>query len=124
LSGPREPRNPFGGDDPLEPEEPWEPFEPRRPDDRYEPRGWDDSEASQPDEPQGPDEPYDGWPERDLELQRAGEEPAEPPEEVTSETSEEPLAAERIPLRTGEQGWDTRQFGERRKPTTAEQAVP
>ena len=27
-------------------------------------------------------------------------------------------------LRSGEQGWDTRQFGERRKPTTAEQAVP
>ena len=38
--------------------------------------------------------------------------------------TEEPLASEPIPLAADEERWDTRQFGDRRRPTTAEQAVP
>ena len=51
-----------------------------------------------PNEPYQPWEPFDPWPERD----RGGQ-------EVPKES---------------EPGWDPRQLGERRKPTTAEQAVP
>jgi len=68
--------------------------------------------------------PYGAWPERDLEAQGEGEAPTEPAQQGADAATEEPLASEPIPLAADEGRWDTRQFGDRRKPTTAEQAVP
>ena len=84
-----------------------------------EPPDWPSSEGP---EPEG--EPR--WPARDLDDQ------PDPPEAEGPEGDGEPAASDGdppIPVSGGPQGspgakWDTRRWGERRRPTTAEQAVP
>ena len=127
MSGPRDPRDPRDF-----PDEPYDPYGPNEPYDE-------------------PWEPFNPWPERDLGGREAPEEPGQPeqpelrgepeepeePEEPSEPEEPEYDAGERdevgaddsvsnepIPLTAPEPAWNPRQLGERRKPTTAEQAVP
>jgi len=128
LSGPRDPRDPHDSPD--------QPYESYGPNDPY-----------GTNEPGQPWEPFDPWREHDLDAREASEEPREPlygagqpdepeygagqpdePEYVVGEPDESVsaggLSNEPVPPTPAGPAWDPRQLGERRKPTTAEQAVP
>jgi hypothetical protein len=121
LSGPRDPRDPRDfPDEPYDPygpnepyDEPWEPFNP-----------WPERDLGGPEAPEEPEQPeHPGQPEEP-------EQPSEPerPEYEAGERDEagtdDRVSNEPIPLTAPEPAWNPRQLGERRKPTTAEQAVP
>jgi hypothetical protein len=113
---------------------------PREGDERYTP-GWDTDAWDEPGDTRGIDRPYDSWPEQDLDAPGEQEEP-QPAEEGIGPGLAEPNAAEGTAAGAAagvaaegaaeapgtpppwQHGWDTKQFGDRRKPTTAEQAVP
>jgi hypothetical protein len=66
--------------------------------------------------------PYEPWPEQDLDTQQ-------PPEFAGGDSPADAGygqvdADEPVPLSPADTRWDPRQLGERRRPTTAEQAVP
>ena len=118
MSGPRDPRDPRDF-----PDEPYDPYGPNEPFDAT----W---------------EPFNPWPERDLGGRDAPEHPDYPeePEEPEFDAAErfeagsaDSVSNEPFPLapaeaselaEPAERAWNPRQLGERRKPTTAEQAVP
>lgn len=83
-------------------------------------RGWDDSAWPSRDRPER-DWPERDWPERDWPQQQSGEQQSVEQQSVDGPRVETGEAAASV--QAGPE-WDIRKLGERRKPTTAEQAVP
>ena len=127
--GPRWPERDLDRESPQEPSEPWrnrwqEPQQPQEPEEPPAPEPEPQPEPEPEPEPEPPQAQYHPEPEPEPEYQPPPEpEPPEPEPEVP------PPATEAAPATTSlgapmDDDWDPRRDGDRRRPTTAEQAVP